>query len=168
MGKTPWERQDVWLREIFWGCFVPTSLIFVCVLAGGLLPLQAAMNAAIGAQTSGPIFATAVNFGVGLVALAITLTALRTPWPTATQMAAVPWWAWFSGFCGIAVVMSTLLAAPKLGASITFAAVIAGQVGVALLCDTFGWLNYQQQELSIGRIIGAVLLVGGVVLIRKF
>lgn len=156
------------LLVLFWGCLVPSALIFVCVLAGGLLPLQAAMNAAIGAQTSGPIFATAVNFGVGLVALAITLTALRTPWPTAAQLSAVPWWAWFSGFCGIAVVMSTLLAAPKLGASITFAAVIAGQVVVALLCDTFGWLNYQQHDLTPGRIIGAVLLVSGVVLIRKF
>ncbi len=143
-------------------------LIFVCVLAGGLLPLQAAMNASIGAQTSGPIFATGVNFGVGLVALVVAMTALRTPWPTPSQFAAVPWWAWFSGFCGITVVMSTLLSAPKLGASITFAAVIAGQVGVALLCDTFGWLNYPQQELSAGRIIGAVMLVAGVVLIRKF
>jgi transporter family-2 protein len=147
---------------------MPTALIFVCILAGGLLPLQAAMNAAIGAQTSGALFATASNFASGLLVLAVMLTVLRVPWPTGAQFAAVPWWAWPSGLCGIAVVMSTLLAAPRLGASVTFAAVIAGQVGVSLLCDTFGWLNYQQQELSIGRILGAAMLVAGVVLIRKF
>jgi transporter family-2 protein len=147
---------------------MPTALLFVCILAGGLLPLQAAMNAAIGAQTSGALFATASNFVSGLVVLAVMLIALRVPWPTGAQFAAVPWWAWPSGLCGIAVVMSTLLAAPKLGASVTFAAVIAGQVGVALLCDTFGWLNYQQQDLSMGRILGAAMLVAGVILMRKF
>jgi bacterial/archaeal transporter family-2 protein len=145
-----------------------SGLLFLCVLAGGLLPLQAAMNATVGAQTSGPIMATAVNFGVGLTGLAIALAVLRVPLPTTGQLQSVPWWAWLGGLCGVTMVMSTLLAAPKLGAALTFAAIIGGQVGIALLCDTFGWLNYPQQELSAGRIAGAVLLVVGVVLIRKF
>lgn len=145
-----------------------SGLLFLCILAGGVLPIQAAMNATVGAQTSGPIFATAVNFGVGLVALGLTIVALRVPMPTTGQMQAVPWWAWLGGLCGIMVVMTTLLAAPKLGAALTFAAIIGGQVGIALLCDTLGWLGYQQQELSLGRIVGAIMLVAGVVLIRKF
>jgi bacterial/archaeal transporter family-2 protein len=145
-----------------------SGLLLLCVLAGGLLPLQAAMNATVGAQTSGPIFATAVNFSVGITGLVIVMSALRVPLPSAGQLQAVPWWAWLGGLCGVMMVMSTLMAAPKLGAALTFAAVIAGQVGIALLCDTFGWLNYPQQELSPGRIAGAILLVVGVVLIRKF
>ena len=147
---------------------MPSVLIVACVLAGGLLPLQAAMNAAIGMQTSGPLFATAVNFFTGTVIMAVVLTALRTPWPTSAQFSGVPWWAWLSGMCGIVLVTTTLQAAPKLGASFTFAAIIAGQVGISLLCDTLGWLNYPQQELTAGRVIGALLLVAGVVLIRKF
>lgn len=144
------------------------ALIMMCVFAGGLLPAQAAMNAAIGLRTSGAMFAVGVNFALGTIVMAALLLALRTPWPTSSQFAAVPTWAWLSGLCGIGVVFTTLYASPKLGATVAFAAIIAGQVGVSLLCDTFGWLNYQQQELTPGRIIGALLLVAGVVMIRKF
>jgi transporter family-2 protein len=140
----------------------------MCVLAGGLLPTQAAMNAAIGMRTSGALFAVGVNFFTGTVVMACLLTALRTAWPTTAQFASVPWWAWASGLCGIGVVFTTLYASPRLGATVAFGAIIAGQMLVSLLCDTFGWLNYQQQDLSPGRIIGAVLLVIGVVMIRKF
>lgn len=150
------------------GAFMSSFLLVLCVAAGGLLPLQAAMNATVGVKTSGPVFATAVNFVVGLLALMVTLTALRVPWPSAAQLAGVPWWSWLGGLCGVAMVLSMLLAAPRLGATVTVAALIAGQIGVSLLCDTFGWLTYQTQPLTPGRIAGAVLLVAGVVLIRKF
>lgn len=143
-------------------------LIIICVLAGGLLPLQAAMNTAVGAQTSGPLFATVVNFGIGLIALGFLLPVLKTPWPSAAQFSAIPWWAWFGGCCGIAVVFTTLEAAPRLGASVAFAAIIAGQVGTSLLFDVLGLLNHAPQPLTPGRMAGAVLLVTGVVLIRKF
>jgi len=143
-------------------------LVMMCVLAGGLLPLQAAMNADVAARTSGPLFASGVNFAVGLVALGLVLAALRTPWPTGAQIASVPWWGWLGGLCGVALVLSTLYAAPRLGATVTVAAIIAGQIGVSVLCDTFGWFNYPQQDLSAGRIAGALLLVAGVILIRKF
>ncbi|MBL8644090.1 MAG: DMT family transporter [Rhodospirillaceae bacterium] len=144
------------------------ALIAMCILAGGLLPAQAAMNAAVGLRTSGAMFAVGVNFFVGSAVLVFVLLLLRTPLPTTAQLQSVPWWAWAGGLCGIGVVFTTLYASPKLGATVAFAAIIAGQVGLSLLCDTFGWLNYQQQDLTPGRILGAVLLVAGVVMIRKF
>ncbi len=144
------------------------ALMAMCILAGGVLPLQAAMNAAIGMRTAGPLFAVGVNFASGTIVMACVLMALRTPWPTSEQFSSVPWWAWFSGLCGILVVFTTLTAAPRLGASVTFSLVIAGQVFIAMLCDHFGWLNFPQTAVTPGRAIGAALLVAGVVMIRKF
>ncbi|MBL8628848.1 MAG: DMT family transporter [Rhodospirillaceae bacterium] len=143
------------------------ALIAMCILAGALLPAQAAMNAAIGLRTSGALFAVGVNFFTGTIVMACLLTALRTPWPTPQQFSAVPWWAWASGMCGIGVVFTTLFAAPRLGATVAFGLIIGGQVLMSLLCDTFGWLNFQQTPLTPGRMAGAALLVAGVVMIRK-
>ena len=46
------------------------------------------------------------------------------------------------------------------------AAAILGQVVASLLIDHYGWLEAPVQRLSAPRLIGAALLVGGVVLIR--
>ncbi|MDX2141713.1 MAG: DMT family transporter [Rhodospirillaceae bacterium] len=143
-------------------------ILLGCVLAGALLPIQASMNAMVGVRTSGPLFAVGVNFAVGTVILIAALAALRTPWPSLTQFTSLPWWTWLGGLLGAAVVFATLFSAPRLGAAVAFAAIVAGQMGMSLMCDTFGWLNYAQQPLTPGRIAGAVCLVAGVVLIRKF
>jgi bacterial/archaeal transporter family-2 protein len=38
----------------------------------------------------------------------------------------------------------------------------------SLVIDHFGWFRMQPHPLNAGRIIGAVLLVGGISLIAKF
>lgn len=144
------------------------ALILMCVAAGGLLPAQAAMNAAVGLRASGPLFAVAVNFAVGFAAMSLVLAGLRVAWPTPAQISGIPWWAWCGGLCGTAVVFTTLFAAPRLGAAVVFASIIAGQIGFSLLYDAFGWLNYPQHAVTPGRLLGAALLVAGVIMIRKF
>lgn len=145
------------------------GLIIMCLAAGAAVPMQAAMNASVSARVSGgPLVAVAANFIVAAALLTATLLALRTPVPSPSQLSAVPWWGWLAGACGISVVFSLLYASPRLGATLAIAAVVTGQLVMSLLCDTFGWLNYQPQALTPGRIAGAALLVAGVVMIRKF
>lgn len=145
------------------------ALIAMCLAAGAALPMQAAMNALISARTAGgPLIGVTVNFVVGSIILIGLLIALRTPLPSPQQLSSLPWWVWFGGLCGIVVVFSTTYASPRVGATVAFSAVIAGQVGMSLLCDTFGWFNYPQHALTPGRLVGAALLVAGVVMIRKF
>jgi transporter family-2 protein len=48
------------------------------------------------------------------------------------------------------------------------ALLIAGQMGMSLVMDHFGWLGIPAQPISMWRILGAILLFTGVVLIRKF
>jgi transporter family-2 protein len=48
------------------------------------------------------------------------------------------------------------------------ALLIAGQMAVSLVMDHYGLLGVAPQPISLWRILGAVLLFVGVVLIRKF
>jgi transporter family-2 protein len=48
------------------------------------------------------------------------------------------------------------------------ALIVAGQMMASLALDHFGWLGYQVHPANGLRMLGVVLLVGGVVLIRLF
>ena len=63
---------------------------------------------------------------------------------------------------------ATVILVPKLGAALTFALIIAGQMVISVILDHFGLIGLPVKVLSAGRVIGIVLLVVGVVLIRKF
>jgi bacterial/archaeal transporter family-2 protein len=79
----------------------------------------------------------------------------------------IPWWAWLGGAVGASYVVSTVAAAPRLGALNLFAAVIFGQLVCSVLLDHFGVL-YREHHLSTGRIAGVVLLGTGVAMVRFF
>ena len=52
--------------------------------------------------------------------------------------------------------------APILGAALLFAAVVAGQMIVATLADLIGFSGYQSQSFDPWRILGILLVLGGV------
>ena len=56
---------------------------------------------------------------------------------------------------------------PRLGTATLFGFVIAGQILVSLLVDRFGWLGLPQHPLTLSRLVGAALLLAGVVLLRR-
>jgi len=51
---------------------------------------------------------------------------------------------------------------------LAFSLVIAGQMIASMLFDQFGWLGVAVREISLGKIAGVVLLIAGVVMIRRF
>jgi len=45
--------------------------------------------------------------------------------------------------------------------------VLAGQLGMALLLDHFGWAGFRQASISVGKLAGLALIVAGIWLIRR-
>ncbi len=138
------------------------------LLSGAILPLQAALNAGLAARTTGPLFSTAVNFTTGLIVLVIALVVMRVPLPAVGVSLGVPWYYWTGGLLGMFFVISTMIAAPKLGAAFLIALVICGQISASLIFDHYGWLGYQVREINPGRLTGAGFLLIGVFLVYKY
>lgn len=138
------------------------------LLSGAILPLQAALNAGLAARTTGPLFSTAINFTTGLIVLVIALFVMRVPLPTLSVASGVPWYYWTGGLLGMFFVISTMVAAPKLGAAFLIALVICGQITASLIFDHYGWLGYQVREINLGRLAGAGFLLVGVYLVYKY
>ena len=144
---------------------MPIALYLIAFAAGVVLIVQVGVNTMLRSALGAPVTAALVSFLVGSVALAAFLLLARTPWPARAQWLAVPWWAWFGGLLGAFYVVSTIIAGPRIGAAALLALIVLGQLVTSLLVDHFGWLGFPQHSLSALRLLGALLLFGGVLLI---
>ncbi|MDH0894770.1 MULTISPECIES: DMT family transporter [unclassified Pseudomonas] len=52
-------------------------------------------------------------------------------------------------------------------ALLLLALVLAGQLGMALLLDHHGWAGFRESPLTLGKVLGLALIVGGIWLIRR-
>ena len=138
----------------------------VAALVGAGLTVQVGMNAAVRFAIGSPTLAAIVNFVVGLAGLVIVALASGARW-TPGSAAAVPAWAWFGGLLGAAYVASTTVLGPRLGAATLLALTLAGQMAAALAVDHYGVIGFPQSPLTVSRLLGAVLLVAGVLLIMR-
>ena len=145
----------------------PAVLPVLLVLgAGGMIALQAPTNAMLSRAGGSPVLAALISFAVGTLALfAVWVGSGKRPGGAA--FAGLPWYAWAGGFYGATYVAIAAYAAPKIGLASLITIGIAGQIAMALWLDHIGALGLQRDPISVGRILGAMLVVGGVVLVRR-
>ena len=142
-------------------------MCFLAIAAGMTMSVQAGINSQLQIHwAQSPILAAFISFIVGLVGLVILLLATRTPIPPLPEKLTL--WHWSGGLLGAFFVTVTVFVAPRLGATTMVALFLAGQVGISLFLDHFGVLGYAQKSLSWQRLFGAMLVAGGVFMIRKF
>ncbi|GAC1306822.1 MAG: DMT family transporter [Vulcanimicrobiaceae bacterium] len=140
----------------------------LAILAGIGLPLQAGINVQLRAVLGNPIRASLGSFVVGTVLLlALALVVPGEPLPALATIARAPWWTWTGGVLGAFFIVSMIVTVPRLGSAFAFALVVAGQMFASIAIDRFGLFGVPQTPLSLTRLAGAALLVGGVLLVRK-
>jgi bacterial/archaeal transporter family-2 protein len=147
---------------------VAAAYILLALAAGAMLPFQAGVNARLSEIVDSPIRASFVSFVVGTIALLILALLVFKPLPSTGRLGDAPWWVWIGGILGAFYVAVSIVSAPKLGAATLIATLVAGQAIASLLVDQFGWVGFEEHPISIGRVVGVVLLLGGVALVRFF
>ncbi len=143
-------------------------LLVVAFLAGAVAPVQAGVNSQLRASTGHPAWAALASFTIGTLSLLAYYLVMRLPWPSPSSLLQAPWWSWLGGLLGAYYVASSIVLAPRLGAAVLVALVIAGQLLVSLVLDHFGLVGFAQHPISPARILGAALLLVGVVLIQRY
>ena len=142
-------------------------LIAAAIVVGLVLPLQAGINAQLRIGLGHPVLAALASFAVGTVALLLLAAGVRTPLPVSGGLARIPWWQWTGGLLGAGYIAAAVVLAPRLGAATLIAAVVAGQMIASLVLDHFGWAGFAQHAISGPRLLGAGLVIVGVVLIQR-
>jgi transporter family-2 protein len=141
--------------------------IAMALALGAVLPMQAAINARLAKTTGNPVMAAFISFAVGTIALLIFLV-VAGQFKLGFISSQPPWWIWTGGLLGTFFVAGIVVLLPRLGVVLSFSLVLAGQMFAAILFDEFGWLGMAVKEISMGKIIGSILLIIGVILIRKY
>ena len=149
---------------------ISNLLLSLSILGGTLIPIQAATNAKLANYFGHPILAattsTLVSFSTLLV-LSVILIFARTQ-ISLTQVISLPLFVLLGGgIIGAYVVFISLIAAPILGVTTLFAALLAGQLVISVILDHYGILGLNSQKVDLQRLIGISLLIAGVYFVRK-
>jgi transporter family-2 protein len=146
------------------------KLIFlsIALVAGMLLPLQAGLNGKMGRAVGDSAYAALISFLVGTLGLFFYAIIVQLDFGSIRQAANIHWSVWSAGLLGAFYVTAVIILTPRLGATLTFGLVVAGQLGMALFLDHFALLGVPGQSFSWQRLAGIALITAGVILIRKF
>jgi len=142
------------------------GLLLLAVIAGAVVPFQSAINANLGRGLGHPLWATLASLLVSIAVLLPVIVAMRLPLPTLAFITKAPLWMWAGGAFGVCFISLALMLLPKLGASGFIALALAGQVIASLVLDHFGLFGLVERQMTLPRVLGAVLLIAGVVLIQ--
>jgi transporter family-2 protein len=139
--------------------------LLLTACAGGLIALQAPINAGLGRST-GSLPAALVSFGIGTIALAaIVLLSGKAGGLSSTFD--VSWYYLLGGFLGAVYVTNALIAVSVIGAGGVAAATITGQLIASVVIDRFALFGLDQVALTPERVIGVALLLAGTVLVVR-
>jgi bacterial/archaeal transporter family-2 protein len=143
-----------------------STFLILSIIAGALVPYQAALNGMLNRYMSSPLQASLVNFTGGVVFVVVILLFLRPAVPALGTLESIPWYLYLGGLLGVCFVTIALLAVPRIGGTAFLAAMLTGQMAGAMLMDHFGLLDVPVHPISMTRLAGVGLLGVGIWLVQ--
>ncbi len=134
--------------------------------AGTFIALQAAANGSFRRNLNDPWWATFFSI-CGTFTTAIVLMVLFRPAPPSLEsIRSAPWWNWIGGPLGSMIVLAGAALVSRLGSAAFIASVVGGQLLCSLILDHYGLMDLAVREVTWGRILGAIMVVLGVLCIK--
>ena len=134
--------------------------------AGACIALQASANGKFRQNIDSPLWAAFLSICGTIATATAAMLLLRPTPPTGESLRQAPWWNWIGGPLGALIVLAGATLVSYLGAALFIACVVAGQLLCSLLLDHFALLGLPEQPLTPGRVLGALLVVAGVVCVK--
>ena len=139
--------------------------VFLMAVVGGLIALQAPINAGLGKET-GSFAAALVSFAVGTLVLTA-IVVLSGKAGGISGAANVQWYYLIGGLLGAAYVFTALALVDEIGAGGVAAATVTGQLTLSVVLDRLGVLGLEETPITWERALGVALLLAGTFLIVR-
>jgi transporter family-2 protein len=137
------------------------------ILGGALQTCGAAMNGQLNKSLVNPFLASAVSFLIITFFFMALFFSMPHPLPAMQDLREMPWWAVFGGLVGAVQVFAGLSFVHKVGTGNFMAITVSTALIASLVIDHFGWFRMDVQHVNLTKLAGALLLLGGVVLITR-
>lgn len=144
------------------------------ILAGFCIALQAPANSRLRKYVSGggpidfqhSLYAAFFSICGTFITVLLAMLLFRPSAPSWASLRHAEWWNWIGGPLGALFVFAGALLISELGAALYVALVVGGQLFCSLVIDHFGLMGLPQQSMTPARVVGAVLVVAGVVCMK--
>lgn len=136
------------------------------LLAGVATPIQTSVNSKLREKIGSPYLTSIISFAGAIIIVTIVVAIVEKDFSIPfAAIAQKPLWIWLGGACGFFIVFSSVLAMPHLGSAMAVMLLSFGQIMTGLIIDNWGLFESPQVPFTLSRLIGAALLIIGVVLI---
>jgi transporter family-2 protein len=139
--------------------------VVVTAIVGGLIALQAPINANLGKAT-GSFPAALISFLVGTTVLAA-IVVLSGDAGRVGSALDVRWYYLLGGFLGAIYVTASLITVKEIGAGGVAAATITGQLAASVALDRAGAFGLEEVPITWERLLGVALLLVGTYLVVR-
>jgi transporter family-2 protein len=134
-------------------------------IAGVSFVFQQAVNSQLRTEIGSPWWAGFISYLGGTLVMLLVAMALREPLHISAFGKASSL-SWTGGFFGAVYIAISIFMLPRLGATTTVALIVLGQMIGSLAFDHFGFLGVVEQSVTFPRVIGAAMIILGVVFTR--
>ena len=141
-------------------------IILITLVMGSILPIQAALNGKLMRTFGHPVIGATISFLTGTIALFIYAFSVRANFQV-SLIKETQWYHWIGGLIGAIYVTGIIMIIPRLGAALAFSLIVAGQLMMSVIMDHFGLFGVPVNTVTPTKLLGFLLLLGGVILIRK-
>ncbi|MCU1283858.1 MAG: hypothetical protein JWO13_208 [Acidobacteriales bacterium] len=142
-------------------------LVLLSAAGGMAIAAQALINARLNVYAGNGVLAATISFVVGLVSLLAVLVFVPSG-ARSGSLSSAPWWAWMGGALGALYIVISIYVVPKIGAAALLSAAVFGQLVFSLVADHFGFFGISAHPVNVPRLVGVVLVIGGVALVRFY
>ncbi|HEV7610580.1 MAG TPA: DMT family transporter [Steroidobacteraceae bacterium] len=139
---------------------------FLAMFAGWSFVMQQAVNAKLRIDLGSTAWAGFISYLGGTLCMFVFALTMGNSLPTGVAIFRSHWWAWSGGLFGALYIAISIFLLPRMGAAAFVALLVAGQMLSSLIFDHFGLFGVAQYPITLPRLLGAGLLIAGVILIR--
>lgn len=145
------------------------SLLYaLAILVGVTNAVQPGMFATLQRGLEQPLLAAFIIHLVGLVTLLALVPILGIAWPASGRASGIPWWAWLGGVLGAVYVLATAYLADRLGAAVFIGVTVTVTIAMSVVIDHLGLGGFERHAANLPRVMGAALMIVGVILVARY
>jgi bacterial/archaeal transporter family-2 protein len=139
-------------------------LVTLAFLVGGLLAVQGAANVQLSRAVRSPLGAATLQLGIAATALILVAAVLGTL-GAVDRLDDVASWHLVGGLASAAYISAGIILFPRLGALVTMALFVAGQMVASVVLDGLGLLGLSRAPVSTDMVVGALAVIAGMTMI---
>lgn len=142
--------------------------ILLTLIVGFCFPVMAYSNGVLGKSLGSPFAGTLAVFILGSTILLFILWFTKAGVPTLGQVKQIDWRVWLGGCIVILNLVTHTIGPAKIGMANMIVLLIAGQLIASVGAEHFGLFRFPVHLINWQRVSGVILLIAGVILVKKY